>query len=87
MSAGPADPPRLPLVRWAVLTVLLLAELGLELSPEKTRIVDLNVAGGGFDFLGFHFRRLPVRRDPDRRYCACWPSRRRWPRPVNGSGS
>src|SRR5215207_1445231 len=28
MSAGPADPPRLPLVRWAVLTLLLLAELG-----------------------------------------------------------
>ncbi|MCA1678039.1 MAG: group II intron reverse transcriptase/maturase [Actinobacteria bacterium] len=53
----------------------LLAEFGLELSPEKTRIVDLNVAGEGFDFLGYHFRRLPVRRDPDRRYCACWPSR------------
>ncbi len=52
----------------------LLAELGLQLSPEKTRIVDLNVAGEGFDFLGYHFRRLPVRRDPDRRYCACWPS-------------
>jgi RNA-directed DNA polymerase len=52
----------------------LLAELGLELSPEKIRVVDLNVAGEGFDFLGYHFRRLPVRRDPDRRYCACWPS-------------
>jgi RNA-directed DNA polymerase len=52
----------------------LLAEFGLELSPEKTRIVDLNVAGEGFDFLGYHFRRLPVRRDPDRLYCACWPS-------------
>jgi RNA-directed DNA polymerase len=54
----------------------LLAELGLQLSPQKTRIVNLNVAGEGFDFLGYHFRRLPVRRDPDRFYCACWPSQR-----------
>jgi group II intron reverse transcriptase/maturase len=54
----------------------LLAELGLQLSPEKTRIVNLKVAGEGFDFLGYHFRRLPVRRDPDRYYCACWPSQR-----------
>jgi RNA-directed DNA polymerase len=54
----------------------LLAELGLQLSLEKTRIVDLNVAGEGFDFLGYHFRRLPVRRDPERLYCACWPSQR-----------
>jgi RNA-directed DNA polymerase len=54
----------------------LLAELGLKLSPEKTRIVDLTVAGEGFDFLGYHFRRLPVRRDPSRFYCACWPSQR-----------
>jgi RNA-directed DNA polymerase len=53
----------------------LLAELGLQLSPQKTRIVNLNVAGEGFDFLGYHFRRIPVRRDPDRLYCACWPSR------------
>lgn len=53
----------------------LLAELGLQLSPQKTRIVNLNVVGEGFDFLGYHFRRIPVRRDPDRRYCACWPSR------------
>jgi RNA-directed DNA polymerase len=54
----------------------LLAELGLELSPEKTRIVELEVEGEGFDFLGYHFRRVPSRRDPSRRYCACWPSRR-----------
>ena len=53
----------------------LLAELGLELSAEKTRIVSLEVEGGGFDFLGYHFRRVPSRRDPSRRYCACWPSR------------
>jgi RNA-directed DNA polymerase len=53
----------------------LLAELGLELSREKTRIVELEVEGEGFDFLGYHFRRVPSRRVPSRRYCACWPSR------------
>jgi RNA-directed DNA polymerase len=30
---------------------------GLVLHPEKTRLVDLNQDGAGFDFLGYHFRR------------------------------
>jgi RNA-directed DNA polymerase len=30
---------------------------GLVLHPEKTRLVDLNQDGVGFDFLGYHFRR------------------------------
>jgi RNA-directed DNA polymerase len=30
---------------------------GLRLHPEKTRLVDLNEAKAGFDFLGYHFRR------------------------------
>ena len=30
---------------------------GLQLHPEKTRLVDLNEAKAGFDFLGYHFRR------------------------------
>jgi group II intron reverse transcriptase/maturase len=34
----------------------LLAGLGLEPKPAKTRIVHLQVAGEGFDFLGFHHR-------------------------------
>jgi len=34
----------------------LLAELGLEPKAVKTRIVYLQVGGGGFDFLGFHHR-------------------------------
>ena len=34
----------------------LLAELGLEPKAAKTRIVRLEVGGGGFDFLGFHHR-------------------------------
>ncbi len=33
-----------------------LTELGLELHPEKTRIVDLSEGRDGFDFLGCHFR-------------------------------
>jgi hypothetical protein len=35
---------------------VLLAELGLEPKEAKTRIVRLEVGGGGFDFLGFHHR-------------------------------
>ena len=34
----------------------LLADLGLEPKAAKTRIVHLEVEGGGFDFLGFHHR-------------------------------
>lgn len=54
----------------------LLAELKLELSPAKTRIVNLECAGEGFDLLGFHFRRVPSRRDRGYRYAASWPSQR-----------
>ncbi|WP_433521360.1 reverse transcriptase domain-containing protein [Nocardia pseudovaccinii] len=39
----------------ARLTVLL-AELGLEAKPAKTRIVHLRKGGEGLDFLGFHHR-------------------------------
>lgn len=48
--------------------------LGLSLSASKTRIVC--VAGGGeaFDFLGFEHRMVPTRKNPNRRYPACWPS-------------
>jgi retron-type reverse transcriptase len=35
-----------------------LAELGLELKPAKTRIVHLREGGEGLDFLGFHHRRV-----------------------------
>lgn len=52
----------------------ILAGLGLSLSADKTRIV--SVAGGdvGYDFLGFHHRMVPSRRNPRFRYPACWPS-------------
>lgn len=41
---------------------------GLSLHPEKTRIANLNEAGGGFDFLGYHFQR--TRKDKIKR----WPN-------------
>lgn len=53
----------------------LLQELGLELAEAKTRIVNLHRLEEGFDFLGYHFRERPSRRDPRFRYPACWPSR------------
>jgi RNA-directed DNA polymerase len=54
--------------------------LGLELHPEKTRIVDLRGGGEGFDFLGCHFHarvsgRL-LERGIRRYYLHRWPSQR-----------
>jgi group II intron reverse transcriptase/maturase len=55
----------------------LLADLGLEPKAAKTRIVQLAVGGGGFDFLGFHHRL--VRSDGRRTgkhvtFLARWPA-------------
>ena len=52
----------------------LLAELGLELSEAKTRVVDCRTGAEGFDFLGFHFRMRPTRRNRNWWYAASWPS-------------
>jgi RNA-directed DNA polymerase len=57
-----------------------LAGLGLELHPEKTRLVDLREGREGFDFLGCHFRarvsgRL-LERGIRRYYLHRWPSQR-----------
>ena len=57
-----------------------LAELGLELHPEKTRIVGLREGREGFDFLGCHFHarvsgRL-LERGLRRYYLHRWPSAR-----------
>ena len=55
-----------------------LTELGLELHPEKTRIVDLTVGRDGFDFLGCHFQaRISGRlleRGIRRYFLQRWPS-------------
>jgi len=63
-----------------------LAGLGLQLQPEKTRLVEDRE---GFDFLGFHHRRAPLRgqggrgswgvlRWPSRKACARFRERVRW---------
>ncbi|MGH2802939.1 MAG: group II intron reverse transcriptase/maturase [Gammaproteobacteria bacterium] len=57
-----------------------LAALGLELHPDKTRVADLSEGREGFDFLGWHFRarasgRL-LERGIRRHYLQRWPSQR-----------
>jgi group II intron reverse transcriptase/maturase len=59
----------------------LLKRLGLELHPEKTRLIELSHGRGGFDFLGCHLRKRfsgPVWERTRRRvyYLQRWPSRR-----------
>jgi len=55
-----------------------LTELGLELHPEKTRIVDLGEGREGFDFLGCHFHARVSGRQLEggkrRYYLHRWPS-------------
>ena len=60
----------------AALTAIL-AELGLELKPAKTRIVHLTEGGEGLDFLGFHHRwvRGNTPRSRHLYFLARWPSR------------
>jgi RNA-directed DNA polymerase len=58
----------------------ILADLGLVLHPDKTRVVDLRAGREGFDFLGWHFRarvsgRL-LERGIRRYYLHRWPSQR-----------
>jgi RNA-directed DNA polymerase len=60
---------------------VLLGELGLELHPDKTRVVDLREGKEGFDFLGCHFRarmsgRLWEQHRKVRYYLHRWPSQR-----------
>jgi RNA-directed DNA polymerase len=55
---------------------LVLARLGLELHPEKTRVVDVRDGRAGFDFLGFHCRKVESWRRRGKRYLQRWPSRR-----------
>ena len=60
---------------------VILGRLGLELHPDKTRVVDLRGGGEGFDFLGCHFRarmsgRLWEQKRIVRFYLQRWPSQR-----------
>ena len=58
----------------------ILASMGLELHPDKTRVIDLREGREGFDFLGCHFRarmsgRLWEQKRIRRYYLHRWPSR------------
>jgi RNA-directed DNA polymerase len=60
---------------------LVLAQLGLELHPEKTRLVDLSWGHEGFDFLGCHLRKRlsgPIWEQTRKRvyFLQRWPSQR-----------
>jgi len=52
-----------------------LGPLGLQLNPEKTRIVCLTKGAEGFDFLGFHCHKVESWRWRGRWYLQHWPSR------------
>jgi RNA-directed DNA polymerase len=59
----------------------IMGDLGLELHPDKTRVVDLRQGAEGFDFLGFHLRarmsgRLWEQKRIVRYYLHRWPSER-----------
>jgi RNA-directed DNA polymerase len=53
-----------------------LVGLGLRLSPEKTRIVELTRGKEGFDFLGFHLRKVESWKWRGKFYLQRWPSAR-----------
>ena len=55
---------------------VVLATLGLQLHPDKTRIVRLTKGEEGFDFLGFHHRKVEAWRWPGHFYMQRWPSKR-----------
>jgi len=55
------------------LVAAFLERLKLTLRPRKTRVVDMGA--GGFDFLGFHFHKLPSRQT-GRLVAYAWPSQK-----------
>lgn len=59
-----------------VRVVVILAELGLQLHPDKTRIANLTRGKEGFDFLGFHHHKVESWRRRGKWWLQRWPSRR-----------
>jgi RNA-directed DNA polymerase len=54
---------------------LIMERLGLELHPDKTKLVDLSAGQEGFEFLGCSIRkRRSIQRAPHRHYMQRWPS-------------
>jgi RNA-directed DNA polymerase len=56
--------------------VAILVPLGLQLNPDKTRIVNLTRGTDGFDFLGFHLHKVESWKWKGRWYLQRWPSAR-----------
>jgi len=69
-----ATPERADEARRRVSTIL--APLGLQLNPAKTRIAHLTRGTEGFDFLGFHHHKVESFRWPGHWYLQRWPSKR-----------
>jgi group II intron reverse transcriptase/maturase len=55
---------------------IILTRLGLTLHPDKTRVVFIGDGRHGFDFLGFHCRKVVSWRQPGRRFLWLWPGKR-----------
>jgi RNA-directed DNA polymerase len=55
---------------------IILERLKLTLHPDKTKVVWVGDGGQGFDFLGFHCRKVASKKYRGKRYFQCWPSRR-----------
>ena len=53
---------------------IVMERLGLEMHPEKTRVVDLAGGKEGFTFLGWTVhKRRSIQRNPCKRYVQRWP--------------
>jgi len=55
---------------------IILERLKLTLHPDKTKVVYVGDGDQGFDFLGFHCRKVASKKYRGKRYFQCWPSRR-----------
>jgi RNA-directed DNA polymerase len=55
---------------------VILERLKLTLHPTKTQVVHVGDGAEGFDFLGFHCRKVVSKRYRGKRYLQYWPSRR-----------
>jgi group II intron reverse transcriptase/maturase len=55
---------------------VILSRLKLTLHPTKTQVVYVGDGSQGFDFLGFHCRKVASQKYRGKRYFQCWPSRR-----------
>ena len=55
---------------------VILGRLKLTLHADKTQVVYVGDGEQGFDFLGFHCRKVASKKYRGKRYFQCWPSRR-----------